>query len=156
LTTTSKTKSEIYASDHVSPWKNMTSLEATLEEFAHSLSLDLFGVADLTPARSFVSVQRGEHIARFPRAISIGIRLLDPIVDELHQHENRSVIYAYRRLYNSVNANLDRTAHYCWRKRYRMMGSRLTQYLRRKPSTRSNSKGSSRTSWRQTSRVTDG
>jgi len=90
--------------------RDMTSLEVTLEEFARGLGVDLFGVADLSPARGFVSAQGGEHIARFPRAISMGTRLLDPVVDELHQHENRSVIYGYRALYNSINANLDRTA----------------------------------------------
>jgi epoxyqueuosine reductase QueG len=88
----------------------MTTLETTLEDSARSMGVDLFGVADLSPARSFITLQGGEHIARFPRAISIGTRLLDPVVDELHQHENRSVIYGYRALYNSVNANLDRAA----------------------------------------------
>ena len=70
--------------------------------------MDLFGVADLLEAHDFVLRQGGEHIAGFPRAISIGIRLLDPIVDELYRHEEPSAIYSYRGLYNSVNASLDR------------------------------------------------
>jgi len=88
----------------------MSSLQVALEEFARSLGIDLFGVADLTPTRDFVKMQGGEHIARFPKAISLGTHLVDSVVDELHQHENPSVIYGYRALYNSVNANLDRTA----------------------------------------------
>ncbi len=87
----------------------MTSLEQTLEEYTRSLGADLFGIADLASALTFMATQGGEHIARFPRGVSIGTRLLDSIVDELHRHDNRSVIYAYRGLYNSVNANLDRT-----------------------------------------------
>lgn len=87
----------------------MTSLDLTLQESTQGLGIDLFGVADLATAREFVRAQGGEHVARFPRAVSIGTRLLDAVVDELHQHDNRSVIYAYRGLYNSVNANLERT-----------------------------------------------
>ena len=87
----------------------MTSLDLTVQESTRGLGIDLFGVADLASARTFVRAQGGEHVARFPRAVSIGTRLLDAVVDELHQHDNRSVIYAYRGLYNSVNANLERT-----------------------------------------------
>ena len=79
-----------------------------LEELAHDNGVDLFGVADLSGVHDFVLRQGGEHIAGFPRAISIGIRLLDPIVDELYRHEEPSAIYSYRGLYNSVNASLDR------------------------------------------------
>jgi epoxyqueuosine reductase QueG len=78
-----------------------------LENTAKTLGADLFGVADLTQARDFVLAQGGEHIAAFPRAVSIGIRLLDAIVDELYRHEDPSAIYTYRGLYNSVNSSLD-------------------------------------------------
>lgn len=81
-----------------------------LKKYAKDLGVDLIGVADLTVAHNFILVQGGEHIARFPRAISIGIRLLDPVVDELYRHEEPSALYSYRGLYDSVNANLDRAA----------------------------------------------
>ena len=84
------------------------SLLRELEEYAHDNGIDLFGVADLSGAHDFVLRQGGEHIAGFPRAISIGIRLLDSIVDELYRHEEPSAIYSYKGLYNSVNASLDR------------------------------------------------
>ena len=84
------------------------SFHSELEELARNLGVDLFGVADLTGVHDFVLRQGGEHIAGFPRAISIGIRLLDSIVDELYRHEEPSAIYSYRGLYNSVNASLDR------------------------------------------------
>jgi epoxyqueuosine reductase QueG len=83
-----------------------------LEEYARGLGIDLFGVADLTDsqAHSFILRQGGEHISSFPKSISLGIRLLDPVVDQLYRHEEPSAIYSYRGLYNSANANLDRAA----------------------------------------------
>jgi epoxyqueuosine reductase len=48
-------------------------------------------------------------VAGFPRAITIGIQLLDAMVDELQQHEEPSVLFTYRGPSNSVDANLDRT-----------------------------------------------
>jgi epoxyqueuosine reductase QueG len=86
------------------------SMYGKLEGLAHDLGVDLFGVADLSVAHDFVLRQGGEHVSGFPRAISIGIRLLDPIVDELYRHEEPSAIYSYRGLYNTVNASLDRAA----------------------------------------------
>jgi epoxyqueuosine reductase len=88
----------------------MDELHERLKKFARDQRVDLFGVADLTPAREFIRMQGGELIGQFPRAISIGMRLLDAIVDELYRHEDLSAVYTYRGLYNSVNANLDRVA----------------------------------------------
>jgi epoxyqueuosine reductase QueG len=85
-------------------------LEYGLRRLARDTGVDLFGVADLTAARSFILAQGGEHIARFPRAVSLGMRLLDSVVDELFRHEEPSAIYTYRGLYNSANASLDRAA----------------------------------------------
>lgn len=78
--------------------------------YARDLGIDLFGVADITEVRDFILRQGGEHISSFPRAVSLGIRLLDAIVDELYRHEEPSALYSYRGLYNSVNASLDRAA----------------------------------------------
>jgi len=86
------------------------SLQEELREYAKELGVDLFGITDLNVAHDYILRQGGEHIARFPRAISLGIRLLDAVVDELYRHEEPSAIYSYRGLYNSVNANLDRAA----------------------------------------------
>jgi epoxyqueuosine reductase QueG len=87
--------------------------EGMLEElhnYAKDLGVDIFGVADLTKVRDFVLAQGGEPITKYPLAISLGMRLLDPVVDELYRHEEPSALYSYRGLYNSVNANLDRVA----------------------------------------------
>ena len=88
----------------------MDVLEYGLRRVARTQGIELFGLADLAAARSFILAQGGEHIARFPRAISLGMRLIDGVVDELFRHEEPSVIYSYRALYNSVNASLDRAA----------------------------------------------
>jgi len=88
----------------------MNSLQEELKEMADNLGIILFGAADLTSVRDFVLAQGGEYLAHFPRAVSLGMRLLDAVVDGLIRHEEPSVVYTYRGLYNSANANLDRTA----------------------------------------------
>ncbi|MFQ6094592.1 MAG: 4Fe-4S double cluster binding domain-containing protein [Candidatus Bathyarchaeia archaeon] len=82
-------------------------MRVDLERMAKELGADLFGVADLTIAQDFICKQGGEHLRKFPRAVSIGIRLLDAVVDELYRHEDPAVIFTYRALYNSVNSRLD-------------------------------------------------
>jgi epoxyqueuosine reductase QueG len=90
----------------------MNKLREELEEYARDLGLDLFGVADLTDSQvhRFVLMQGGEYISGYPTSISLGIRLLDSVVDQLYRHEELTAIYSYRGLYNSANANLDRAA----------------------------------------------
>ncbi len=48
-----------------------------LEGFYRLHGADLFGVADLTPARDFIVSRSPAWVAEFPRAISLGMRLLD-------------------------------------------------------------------------------
>jgi epoxyqueuosine reductase QueG len=88
----------------------LNKLKGKLEKYSKHLGIDLFGVADLTAhqVHNFVLRQGGKHISVFPRSISLGIRLLDAVVDQLFLHEDPSVIYSYLGLYNAVNANLDR------------------------------------------------
>jgi len=87
-----------------------SSLKIELERMAKELGADLFGVADLTVAHDFICKQGGKHLRRFPRATSIGFRLLNAVVDELHRHEDPAAIFTYRGLYNSVNSRLDHIA----------------------------------------------
>jgi epoxyqueuosine reductase QueG len=81
-----------------------------LEKLAGELGADLFGVADLTTVGDFIRDQGGEYLRKFPRAVSIGVRLLDAIVDELHRHEEPSPIFTYEALYNYVNSRLEHIA----------------------------------------------
>jgi len=83
-------------------------LEEILRKHAYDLGVDLFGVADLTSAREAIESQGGSEVASYPRAISIGIILLDSIVDQLPRRSDRSVSVAYRHhAYDVVNSQLD-------------------------------------------------
>jgi hypothetical protein len=50
-----------------------------IERLARDQYVDFLGIADLASAHDFISVQGGEQVASYPRAISIGIALLDPM-----------------------------------------------------------------------------
>ena len=68
----------------------------------------LFGVADITPVEDFIQNQGGDMVMGYPRAISIGIILLDTIVDQLPQRFERSVAVNYRHhTYDIINLRLD-------------------------------------------------
>jgi epoxyqueuosine reductase len=89
----------------------MSDLRTHLEVQATALGADFFGVADLTPAREFIVAQGGEFLGRFPRAVSVGIRLPEGIVDELPRHADPAVALTYNFLvYSTVNSALDRIA----------------------------------------------
>ncbi len=70
--------------------------------------VDFWGIADLSPARQAISAQGGDVVSQYPRAISIGLGLLHPIVDLLPCRFERVVALAYRRhCYDLVNQRLD-------------------------------------------------
>jgi epoxyqueuosine reductase len=68
---------------------------------------DFFGVADLSRAKEAVADQGGEICAQYPKAISIGIRLPQTIVEELPNRDNRAVAVNYRHAYDITNLRLD-------------------------------------------------
>lgn len=83
-------------------------LDATIHQYASTLEADFYGVADLTGVTEFVQAQGGPEVARYPRAISMGIALLTPIVDRLPQRAEREVAVLYRHhAYDVVNLHLD-------------------------------------------------
>ncbi len=86
------------------------SFRGRLERIAKEHGADLFGVADLTSAVDFTCKQSGERLRKFPRAISIGIHLLDVVVDELPRHDDPEAVLPYEALYRSVNSRLDNMA----------------------------------------------
>ncbi len=86
-------------------------LHEKLPRLVRRLGGDLYGVADLTLARDEVIRQGGEELGEYPRAISIGVALLHPIVDRLPNREIRSVAVEYRtHAYALVNQRLDAIA----------------------------------------------
>ncbi len=83
-------------------------LEERLKKLSHDLGADLFGVADLAPAREAIEAQGGPELGNYPRAISRGTVLLDSIVDQLPRRSDRAVSVAYRHYaYDVINDQLD-------------------------------------------------
>ncbi len=79
-----------------------------IEKQAEDLGTDFFGIADLSLAHQFVLEQGGPVIAEYPRAISIGIALLDSIVDQLPKRAEKAIAIEYRHYaYDVVNNKLD-------------------------------------------------
>lgn len=69
-------------------YQNMSPpLDAAIRSLAFSMGADLYGVADLGPARDFISRQGGERIVRYPIAVAVGIRLSDDLVNLLAEHD---------------------------------------------------------------------
>jgi epoxyqueuosine reductase QueG len=86
-------------------------LNEDLKAHARSHGADYYGVADLTSSHEFILEQGGEQIARYPRAVSIGIILLDSLVDLLPEREDFSAAMLYRHnSYDVVNQALDQIA----------------------------------------------
>jgi epoxyqueuosine reductase len=81
-----------------------------LKTAAEGLGIDLLGVADLAEAHQFIKEQGGAVPAAYPRAVSLGVRLMNAVVDQLPRHDDLSVLNPYRGIYQSINDNLDRAA----------------------------------------------
>lgn len=83
-------------------------LEDDLRAMAMSMGADLYGISDLRPFEVAVVEQGGTLVSGYPYAISVGIRLLDTIVDEVPNRSLRSVRVSYRsHTYDVVNGRLD-------------------------------------------------
>ncbi|MEN6329871.1 MAG: 4Fe-4S double cluster binding domain-containing protein [Methanobacteriaceae archaeon] len=82
-------------------------LNDVLNDIVKGDGADFFGVADLSLAQDTIIEQGGEGVSSYPRAISIGIRLIDTIVDQLPQGFERGVAVSYRHHYNITNLRLD-------------------------------------------------
>ncbi|HEY3419359.1 MAG TPA: 4Fe-4S double cluster binding domain-containing protein [Methanomassiliicoccales archaeon] len=83
-------------------------LEDELRALALSLGAELYGVADLRPFQAEVVGRGGNIVSGYPFAISVGIRLLDTIVDLVPDRSQRAVRVAYRsHTYDAVNGRLD-------------------------------------------------
>ena len=86
-------------------------LEDQIRQILQQEGVDFFGVADLSPAREEVARQGGPAIAGYPRAISLGIRLFDEIVDTLPERDNRAAAISYRtHCYDVINGRLNEVA----------------------------------------------
>jgi len=78
---------------------------ARLEKLSQERGFSLFGVADITGIRDGFKLEP-ETTARFPRAVSLGKRLLDAVIDDIRDHP--TVLYFHH--YRQLNFFLDREA----------------------------------------------
>jgi epoxyqueuosine reductase len=84
---------------------------AFIKSRAESLGAGYFGIADLTQAREFIKAQGGGVIAGYPRAVSLGIVLPDPLVELLPVTGNpMGALLYHHHAYDVVNRELDRIA----------------------------------------------
>jgi len=82
-------------------------LDAQLRTLALSLGADYFGIADLSYAHDFILEQGGERVARYPRAVVIGMVLQDSLVDLLPDKDPEGAILYRHNSYDVVNQMLD-------------------------------------------------
>ena len=81
-------------------------LDTDLRTLALSLNADYFGVADLAPAYDAILTQGGERVARYPRAVTIGIVLQDSLVALLPDDDKAGAILYKHNSYDVVNLAL--------------------------------------------------
>ncbi|MCU0630380.1 MAG: 4Fe-4S dicluster domain-containing protein [Methanoregulaceae archaeon] len=82
-------------------------LDAHIRTLATSLDADYFGIADLSSAHDVILAQGGERVARYPRAIAIGMVLQDNIVNLLPEDDPAAAILYRHNCYDVVNNALD-------------------------------------------------
>ncbi|MCJ7682000.1 MAG: hypothetical protein MUP70_14820, partial [Candidatus Aminicenantes bacterium] len=80
-------------------------LNQAVRAYAEKQEVSLFGVADITEIRETFHLEP-RTISRFSRAISIGKRLLDTVLDDIEDKPTPLYFHHYRQL----NFYLDRTA----------------------------------------------
>jgi epoxyqueuosine reductase QueG len=91
--------------------ENLVELDRRIEELATAHGADFYGIADLSPAREAILAQGGSWVAGFGRAVSLGIALLNEIVDQLPHRDQKVVATSYRHhCYDLVNVRLDLAA----------------------------------------------
>ena len=91
--------------------REKTGLTEQLRVFSRESGADLFGVADLAPARDVLIAGENVIAGGFPRAVSIGMRLCDTIVDGHSPDEDRHKSLYWHHVYRVVTPELDRLAH---------------------------------------------
>jgi epoxyqueuosine reductase QueG len=89
------------------------SLLTDLKEMTGDAGAGFFGIADLTPpaVHAAIGLQGGTALARFPRAISVGIALMDAVVNQLPQRSELPISMLYEQVcVDAVNQRLDQLA----------------------------------------------
>jgi epoxyqueuosine reductase len=83
-------------------------LETRLKEISAEGMANYFGIADLGPAKEAILLQGGEWLRPYDRAVVVGVRMFDDLVDKLPERSNRAVAIDYRHhCYEVLNLRLD-------------------------------------------------
>lgn len=86
-------------------------MENEIQGIVKRFEIDLVGVADLSPALSQMVGQGGAIFESYPRAVSLGYRLANEVVEAVEDHGNRALLMNYiHHIYSVVNQRLDQTA----------------------------------------------
>ena len=86
-------------------------MQNEIQRITEAHGVDLVGYADLTPALGQLSGQGGTLFEKYPGAVSLGVRLVDDVVDAVGDHGSRAYIMNYiHHLYSVVNQRLDQAA----------------------------------------------
>jgi epoxyqueuosine reductase QueG len=81
-----------------------------LSSLAKNMGADVFGIADLRPARQYVSEQGGDSLGVFSHAVVVGIRLLNSVVDNLDPYLPADFSLYGWHVYKSVSPMVDQIA----------------------------------------------
>lgn len=90
-----------------------------LEKLVKSWGADLFGVADLKPAKEYIAENFGESLLHFSKAVVLAVYFPAEVVNELAEGPTHTYLYFYK----VVNARLDdlalRVTNYLMQQGYR-------------------------------------
>jgi len=78
-----------------------------IKEIAENDGIEFVGVADLSPARDFIQDYAQNMLDKYPKAITLGMRLLDDVVNELPLKKEKPVAVNYFHAYELTNQRLD-------------------------------------------------
>lgn len=84
----------------------MPELYQLLKQFSQEQGADLFGVADLAGTDPQDTLLPPVTLSRFKRAVVLGVKLLDGVLDEIEDHPTQLYFHHYRQ----INFQLDRLA----------------------------------------------
>jgi epoxyqueuosine reductase len=83
-------------------------LNSSIRKYLKSYSINYLGFADLIPYQDEITRSGGDIVSGYPVGISIGIALLNSIVDHLPNRKNQNVACEYRiHAYDVINQRLN-------------------------------------------------
>ena len=109
-------------------------MQNEIRNVVNGCGIDLCGMAELSPAIEQLVDQGGSIFEKYPRAVSLGCRIANDVVDAIEDHGNRALVMNYmHHIYNVINQRLDQAAlsvtGFLMEKRYRAFPVPASQVL---------------------------